>query len=99
MPQFLIKEVSILAPERYCSYTTPKYLTVAVPLQVILKPDCDCKLGSDPNIIDYVLPKCIETNHSFTISSSFCNIVLMSDTHYLLLKLQNHLTAPDIYMA
>ena len=76
-------EVATLAPERHYSNITPKYFTVffaliALPLQVMLKTDCDFNLGLDPNSKDSVLPKCREsllsTSHSLTISSSFCKI-------------------------
>ena len=77
-------KVAISALERHCSNTTPKYFTVffasiTVPLQVMLKTDCDFNLGLDPNSIESVLPKCREslllTSHSLTISSSFCKTV------------------------
>ena len=83
-------EVAIIAPERHCSNITPKYFTVffasiAVPFQVILKPDCDINLDLDPNSIASVLPKCRESllsaSHSLTISSSFCTICSILDTH------------------
>ena len=73
-----ICSLSILASERHCSNTKPKYFTVcfaaiAVPLQVILKTDCDFNLSLDPNSIDSALTKCREsllsTSHSLTISS------------------------------
>ena len=79
-------EVAILAPERHCSNTTPKYFTVflasrTVPLQKMIETDCDFHLGLDPNGIDSVLPKCREsllsTSHSLTISSTFCKTVSM----------------------